>query len=392
MRLLFALLLLPSVAFASFDWGGDCSSGDGSFAQFVPDEAIAVVGEIPTGKADVRIELTADDDVDVQLVDVLTGTEIIAWPGGLLNGYGEACVTWEDVEYCWSGYNGGGTADTLGHEWIEVHGVTNRALTMRAYGYQPADATVDYSFETTPTCGEVGEGSFFEPLAQGAITLVGEIPAGKVNVEIELQTEFGADLDVQLVDATNGDELVAWPDGLLSGAGEQTLQHHGMTIHWSGYNGIDGDWGHESIEIEGATTRPLTVRAFGYQAGTAQVDYEWGDGVGATCGGIAGQTCDDGLWCKGAAAYPDATGECHTELWCAAQISAASDCANVMHIMTPGFFRCADYRCQWTSCGQNDPAIDWASQITAVCATMRFACEDGKVPFSNQCGCGCIPE
>jgi len=392
MRLLALFLLLPSAAFASFDWGGDCSSGEGSFAQFVPDEALAVVGEVPAGKADVRIELSADDDVDVQLVDVLTGTEIIAWPNGLLNGATEDCVTWDDVEYCWSGYNGGQSADTLGHEWIEVHGVTNRALTMRAYGYQPADAEVEYTFDTTRTCGEVGEGTFNQYLPQGTTTLVGEIPAGKFGVEIELEAVSGADLDVQLIDASTGEELVAWPDGQLSGAEEQTLQHAGMTITWSGYNGIDGNWGHESIAIAGTTTRPLTVQAFGYQAGTAQVDYEWGDGVGSTCGGIAALQCADGLYCKAFQNFADGAGECHTELWCESQASAYADCGNVMHIMTPGFFRCADYRCQWTSCGQNHPDIDWVSNSAAQCAAIRFVCDPGKVPFSNQCGCGCIPE
>lgn len=394
MRLIALLLLLPSPAFASFDWGGDCSSGSGEFEQFVPHTQTITVGGVPVGKAEVRIDLTAANDVDVQLIDDLTGQQIIAWPQGMLSGPDEACTTFDDVEYCWSGYNGDGSSTGLGNEWIEIHGVTNRSLTMKAFGYAAGDAVVEYGWETTPSCGEVGEGSFAQYIAHNATTVVGEIPVGKVSVEVELTAPGGDDVDIQLIDATNGTEIVAWPNGLLNGATEDTVTYQGMEITWSGYNGIDGDWGHESIEISGATTRPLTMKAFGYAAGQATVDYEWGDGVGATCGGIAWLQCEDGLFCKAfqGPEVSDPAGQCHGELWCESNTSAAADCANVMHIMVPGQWACQDYRCSWQTCGQPTPGWNYVSTDPAQCAAIRFFCQPGEAMFSGPCGCGCRPE
>lgn len=387
-----AFIAAPSLALAGFDWGGDCSSGSGEFEQFVPDEALVTVGDIPAGKADVRIDLTSPEDVDVQLLDALTGAAIIAWPDGLLSGPSQDCVVYEDVQICWSGYNGDQTAAGLGNEWIEVRGVTTRELTMRAYGYDAGDATVEYAFSTTPTCGEVGEGSFAQWIALDAVTTVGQIPAGKVAVEVELQAPAGADVDIQLIDDISGEALVAWPDGQLNGAGEQSLDWYGMTITWSGYNGIDGDWGHEMIEISGATTRPLTMRAYGYQAGQAAVDYEWGDGVGATCMGIAALQCDDGLYCKAMqVGVADGAGSCHTELWCGGQESAEADCANVMHPMIPGFFSCEDYRCAWNGCQALPGGWRYVSQDVSFCQVVRYVCEPGEQAFGSSCGCGCRP-
>ena len=49
-----------------FDWGDDCSDGNGSFSQYIA-EAIIRVGEIPAGKRNVYVELRSPADVDVQL-------------------------------------------------------------------------------------------------------------------------------------------------------------------------------------------------------------------------------------------------------------------------------------------------------------------------------------
>jgi len=349
------------------------------------------VGTIPAGKADVIISLTADADVDIQLIDALTGVGIIAWPDGELSGAGEACTTWQGVEYCYSGYNGGQTAGTYGNEWIEIHGVTNRELTMRAFGYAAGDADVAYSFETTPTCGEVGDGAFGQWVPQNATTEVGTIEVGVTGVAIELAAGGGADVDVQLIDPADGTEIVAWPSGLLNGPEAATVEYRGMTIAYSGYNGIDEDWGHETIEIAGAVTRPLLMRAFGYQSGQAEVTYSWGEGIGATCGGIAALNCTDALYCKAwQEGVADAAGACHTELWCGGNESAIADCNNVLHIAVPGYFSCVDYRCSYNACdAATDPAYNFVSTSLDQCSRIRYACAEGQAPFSNGCGCGC---
>ncbi len=38
------------------------------------------------------------------------------------------------------------------------------------------------------------------------------------------------------------------------------------------------------------------------------------------------------------------------------------------------------------------PGVSYVSRDPAVCAVIRFRCEEGKVPFSSRCGCGCVPD
>ena len=264
-------LLNQSVGETSgFNWGSACDDGSGSFSQAIARDATATIGTIPTGKNNVRIDLKSDADVDVQLVDVDSGTEIIAWPNGLMSGADKSCTTHKSVEYCYSGYNGDGK--NLGHEWIEINGVTNRAVEMRAFGYASGDAVVSYSFEATDDCVDSGSGSFSQAIAHQSVVDVGVIPSGKADISIELKSSV--DVDIQLFDGSTA--LVQWPDGKLNGAGEQTLTYGDLTIVWSGYNGDGTNPGNETITISGTLSSDLTMKAFGYAAGDAEVSYAWG--------------------------------------------------------------------------------------------------------------------
>lgn len=395
-----ALMVVGSVAprsYAGFNWGNECG-GEGAFQQPVAFRATLDVGDIPAGKADVFVELTGPMDVDIQLVDTETGAALVAWPSGVLSGPSEACASWGGVNYCYSGYDGDQTDAGKGHEWIRIDGTTNRSLTLRVFGYEAGDAEVHYRYEaSTDTCNEMGAGAFDQWVAQGDTTLVGTIPVGKVNVTIELQADDGRDVDVQLYDGET--PLVQWPDGALAGPTEASLQHQGMTISYSGYNGLDGDWGHERVEIQGAVTRPLTMGAFGYQAGTAHVTYSWGDGVGDLCGGIANFQCADGLECKGYTPnITDPTGTCHTHTWCGSGVTASADCAEVVHVMIPGVWGCTDHTCDWKNNAVKppvclDPAGDpwqhFVSHDTQQCAVTKFTCEPFQTYFADACGCGC---
>lgn len=73
-----------------------------------------------------------------------------------------------------------------------------------------------------------------------------------------------------------GEKIVHWPEGILSGSGKQATTYHGVEIEWSGYNGDGTGSGHEYIKITGTLNRTLTMKAFGYQAGYATVNYSWG--------------------------------------------------------------------------------------------------------------------
>lgn len=256
-----------------FDWGNVCSGGFGDFVQPIAHKALVTVGDIPSGKANVRIDLTSDKDVDVQLIDKETGHEIIAWPSGDLNGSGEACTTYEDVEYCYSGYNGDG--ENYGEEWIEIQGVSNRPMIMKAFGYAAGQADVTYSWESAPGCVDSGSGTFSQAILQNAVVDVGAIPAGKSNIKVKLTSV--QDVDIQLYDGETA--IVMWSNdglGLLAGPGKDSVTYEGMTVHYSGYNGDGGGWGNEYITVEGTVSVDLTMKAFGYAAGDAQVDYWWG--------------------------------------------------------------------------------------------------------------------
>ena len=100
--LAFGLALAPTTAKAEgFDWGSDCSTGDGQFSQYVPQGQSVSIGVIPAGKRALGVRLASAVAVDIQLVDVATGTQIIAWPRGIINGANEACATYEGATYCY---------------------------------------------------------------------------------------------------------------------------------------------------------------------------------------------------------------------------------------------------------------------------------------------------
>ncbi len=357
---------------STFDWGSDCSSGSGQFTDSIPLQQTKTIGEIPANKRNVTILLDANADVDVQLVDKLTGDEIIAWPSGLLNGDSFACATYKDVEYCYSGYNG--LDGNWGKEQIEIRGNSNRTLVMKAFGYQAGDADVTYAWQPTTTCNEKGNGSFTTSLNKDEVETIGDIPANKIDVEIKLDSN--QDLDIQLFDGETA--LVKWPNGLLNGPNTQVLQHNGMKITWSGYNG-DGTLaglGNEYIRIEGRVSSTLTMKAFAFQSGSAEVTYEWGIGAGAACGSLALPVCADGFTCKngndGNIAV-DKPGTCHNQFWCESNASVDSDCNGLIHPAVPGSWACEEFTCKW--------------QMTIpeqTCSLANQACPQG---YECQIGC-----
>ena len=87
------------------------------------------------------------------------------------------------------------------------------------------DNTNTGGFSWGDTC-DAGTGTFTQPIDEKAIVTVGEIPASKANVVINLTSLV--DVDIQLYDKETGHPIVAWPHGDLNGHSVQTTRYLGM--------------------------------------------------------------------------------------------------------------------------------------------------------------------
>ena len=203
--LLVSALTFSGSAYAGFNFGGDsCADGSGTFSQAIPHNKTAEVGVIPVGMSNVKVDLTSPVDVDIQLIDVLTDAPIVHWKTGVVTGGQASCAIYKKVEYCYSGY--AGVNGQAGNEYIHINGTTNREVKMLAYGYAAGDAQVDYSWEAPTGCVDAGSGQFDQALTQNDVVEVGVIPAGKENVEVNLESD--ADVDIEIY---HGDKaIVAW--------------------------------------------------------------------------------------------------------------------------------------------------------------------------------------
>ena len=273
---------LSNFSYAGFDFCPENSSNEGgsnTFQQQIPLNGIIEVGELPIGISGVDIRLSANVDIDIQLYDKLTGEKIIHWPNGIMAGSNFQSIDYHGTTIEWSGYSGDGSGQ--GNEFIKLAGANNsseptsRAYIMKVFGYKAGLADVNYSWDgANCDIADGGEGSFQQQIVKDTTVIVGDIPSGIDNLTIKLDSK--EDVDIQLYDAENGTAIVAWPSGLLSGGGVQSIKYQGMDIKWSGFNGDGTSKGKEYIEISGITTRNLTMKAFGYQSGFATVDYTWG--------------------------------------------------------------------------------------------------------------------
>ncbi len=137
-----------------------------------------------------------------------------------------------------------------------------------------------------------GSNSFQQNIIKDGVVEIGEIPKGVRNVEIKLTSN--SDLDIQLFDKSDNTAIVQWPDGLLKGAYQETTTYNDLTYEWSGFGGdcpvynvdytpTDCSYGNEFIKITGTSNRNLVMKAFGYQAGEAKVEYRWDGGQAEGC-------------------------------------------------------------------------------------------------------------
>lgn len=125
-----------------------------------------------------------------------------------------------------------------------------------------------------------GTGAFATFVPQGDRALIGKIPVGIKDASVEIAAD--GDLDIELWD---GDVfVVGWEANggvaLIHGEESTTGDYNGVQIIWSGWNGIHGNLGKESIKLSGTTKNAFVMKVFGYEAGNVAIDYSWvGAGV-----------------------------------------------------------------------------------------------------------------
>ena len=274
--LLLSILFFNTFLFATFEFSS--CSGEGSFSQHIQayrgdyDKSI-VVDTLPAGIEGLYIEVLSEKDIDIRLFGP-NNEKIIHWPSGQIHSATQETIAYQQSRLTYSGYNG--TSGHRGNEFIQIEGTTPTPLRMEVFGYEEGDAIINYTWAGKKSCTpEVkGKGSFKQDIRKNQTSFVGTIPAQLENVEINLTSS--EDIDIQFY-AADGTAIVSWkPKGLLSGESAQSIDYHGMHIEWSGYHGVAGKKGHEYIRIIGMTTEYLTMKVYGYEAGTADVRYAWG--------------------------------------------------------------------------------------------------------------------
>jgi len=155
----------------------------------------------------------------------------------------------------------------------------------------PAQADFDFCTANKSLNG-INSNSFQQEILEDGLIEIGEIPKGVKNVEIILTST--ADLDIQLIDKSDNTKIVQWPDGILNQSLVETKSYKTLDYEWSGYAGDcpnydsrvapEGcSYGNEYIKVLGISNETLVMKAFGYQAGQATVEYRWEGGEIEAC-------------------------------------------------------------------------------------------------------------
>ena len=122
----------------------------------------------------------------------------------------------------------------------------------------------------------IGSGRFSKPVPRDGRAIIGAIPAGVDGLVIDLTS--ANDLDIELWDGNTF--VVGWQvDGhksLIYSDTSVTRMYRGLRIAWSGWDGVGGQRGNESIRIAGTTQNAFLMKVYGYQEGNVNVEYSWG--------------------------------------------------------------------------------------------------------------------
>lgn len=125
----------------------------------------------------------------------------------------------------------------------------------------------------------------------------------------------------------------------------------------------------------------LTLFACQKQPGDSVSPNPNGYTQGGQCGGFGGLACADGMIC-----VDDPSDSCDP-------MQGGADCMGrcvegVEDDPTNEEIEAGDKdeQCDFAA----DPNKDYVGKSPDACATMKFACDEGKEYFSDDCGCGCV--
>lgn len=213
-----------------------------------------------------------------------------------------------DMEIEYSGYWPDTSKPNRGDEYITIK-ETKVDLLMRAYAYTPGLADVKYFWGPSQSQCCLGQaqcsGTFSKALIKDESVFVGNIPAGVKDLAIMLTGNDG-DTDIQIYDTEmninpvngkyfeEGVAIFSWcndspncnyapsfnDDNKQGGDAIVLDDYYGSKMTYTGYWGTinqDGtrNKGEEEITITPYTTRDILMKAYGYEEGTATIDYTY---------------------------------------------------------------------------------------------------------------------
>jgi len=158
-------VVVPQAAIHSIGDNAECVGGSGTFSVNLTTANQQIdVGTIPAGKWNVRVNLSAITDVDVQIFDTddiskfSEGKAVVAWCfdpskcniGELGSKTTADSTTYKDMKVTYSGYHGT-NVNHAGDEYVWIDGKSTVALSMKAFAYQTGVAKIDYTWDGKQT-------------------------------------------------------------------------------------------------------------------------------------------------------------------------------------------------------------------------------------------------
>ena len=123
------------------DSGDGTGSNIGSVSKVVAKGAREVIGSIPSGTSNLRVNLTAQNDLDIELWD--GDTFVVGWKAMISNAY-EVSGAYNGTTITWSGWYG--TNGNPGNEFIQINGTTQNVFVMKVFGFHAGSVEVNYTW------------------------------------------------------------------------------------------------------------------------------------------------------------------------------------------------------------------------------------------------------